>query len=135
MTSYQAAAVGPMPRALKFAIGGIAFQALINVFAGVVLYAYASDEADHGNDDGTGVLQLIGVVTIAVAVLLVVCAALTPRRYGWVRAVVIMVEAVSVLSSAVALFSGAFAAVGGIVLALVIIKTYASGESGSWFTR
>ncbi|WP_371497892.1 hypothetical protein OG871_18240 [Kitasatospora sp. NBC_00374] len=135
MTTYQAGAVGPMPKALKFAIGGIVVQALINGFAGVLFYALASDEASHGNDDGTGLIQLVALVSIAVAVLLVVCAVLTPRRYGWVRAVVITVEVVSVISSAVALFSGAVAAVGGIAIALAIIKAYASGESGAWFTR
>ncbi|MEV4615048.1 hypothetical protein AB0K43_20985 [Kitasatospora sp. NPDC049258] len=134
MTTYQAGA-GPMPKALKFAIGGLVFQALVTAFAGVLLYALAADEASHGNDDGTVGVQLIALVSIAIAVLLVVCAVLTPRRLGWVRVTVIVVESVSVLSSVIALFSGTVAAVGGIAIAAVIIRTYASSESGAFFTR
>ncbi|MER8185720.1 hypothetical protein [Kitasatospora sp. NPDC094015] len=132
MTSYQAGA-GPMPRALKFAIGGLVFQALVTAFAGVLLFALAADDASHGNDD-TVAVQAIALVAIAVAVLLAVCAVLTPRRLGWVRVTVIVVESLSVVSSVIALFSGAVAAVGGIAIAGVIIAAYASADSGAFFT-
>jgi len=134
MTINQFDAGAAMPRSLKFAVGGLVFQALMNGLLGVLLIGLASSEADHGRDEGTGLLQFVGVVSVVLAVVLAVCAVLVGRRFGWVRVTVITIEGVSIASAVLALFNGSVPGVLGIVIAAGIIRSFVSPEGRAWFS-
>ncbi|WP_354639369.1 hypothetical protein [Kitasatospora camelliae] len=122
-----------MPKSVKFAVGGVVFQAVMNALVGFLLMALASDEADHGGD-GAGFLQFIGLLSVAISLLLAVCAALSGKRLGWVRTTVVVIEVVSIASSVFALFSGSIPSVLGILIAGAIIRAFVSAEGKAWFS-
>ncbi|GAA4843629.1 hypothetical protein [Kitasatospora terrestris] len=119
---------GPMPRPLKFAIGGLVFQVLANGLVGLLLLGLSD------GDDDSGVLGAIGGITLFLALVLAICAALVPRRLRWVRVTVTVIEGLAVLNGIVALFSGSVPGLLGIVLAIAILRAFNSPEGKAWFT-
>jgi hypothetical protein len=83
--------------------------------------------------DGTGVLYFLGYLSVAVAVLLLVCVAFTARPRPWVRPVVITLEAVSIVSGLVNLVNGAVAGLLGITIAIVVITVMMNEDVVEWY--
>ncbi|MEV8097505.1 hypothetical protein [Kitasatospora sp. NPDC085879] len=131
MTKAQTAG-GGLPKQLKMALGFIALQILLNLFAGVLLIALGNDEADHGGD-GAGTLQLLGWFTALIALALVAGAVGTPKGLSWARPTVLAVEGLGVIGSLFTLFSGNVTSLAGIAIAVVIIRAYVSPEAKAHF--
>ncbi|HEU5472631.1 MAG TPA: hypothetical protein VFV67_18445 [Actinophytocola sp.] len=112
------------------------FQALANGFLGFVILDAVSSRASHGASvDGAGLVYFIGYLSIVVAVTLLVCAALTPARFTWVRPTIITVESLGLIGGVINLFSGQILAVAGIALAIGVIVSLNRDEAREWFTR
>ncbi|MFD3779422.1 hypothetical protein [Streptomyces sp. NPDC058612] len=95
-----------------------------------------ADQVDHGQEEGTGLLRALALVSLAVAGVLIVSGFLTLGRYAWERPVMITVEVLVVLSGLVTLFSGGgMTSVPGIALAVKVIAAFASADGRAWFDR
>jgi hypothetical protein len=125
-----------MPGRLVGVLVVLVIQMIGNGFLGWVLVDELNEDASHGMSmDGSGGFYFVGYLSIAVALVLLVCAVLTVRPRAWVRPVVIAVEAVSIISGLVDLVNGAVAALLGIVIAIVVIATLMSEEVVEWYQR
>ncbi|GAA4888975.1 hypothetical protein ACFPM3_18870 [Streptomyces coeruleoprunus] len=124
----------PMPSKLKAALVGVWLQGVLNLAGGVLLLALVNDEVQHGRDEGLGFVRLMAFLSFVVAVALIACALLTPRRAGWVRPTVITLEVITVVSALFTLFSGgAASALVGLALAIGVLSAFASAEGKRWF--
>lgn len=126
-----------MPGRLKLVLGILIFQILANAFVGFLVLEDLSDRASHGQSvSGAGLAYFAGYLSVAVAVLLVVCVVLTFRRMSWVRPAVITVQVVNIVSGVIALLSsGAIAAATGIFLAAAIIANMSRDDVRDWYVR
>ncbi|MFD3809021.1 hypothetical protein ACFWTC_36970 [Streptomyces sp. NPDC058619] len=125
-----------MPGRIKFAVAGVWLQGLLNAAGAVLILSLVADQVDHGQEEGTGLLRALALVSLAVAGVLIVSGFLTLGRYAWVRPVVITVEVLVVLSGLVTLFSGGgLTSVPGIALAVAVIAVFASEDGRAWFDR
>ncbi|MDN3293060.1 hypothetical protein QWM81_03160 [Streptomyces ficellus] len=125
-----------MPGKLKVALVAVWLQGVLNAAGGVLLLAVVNDEAQHGRDDGLGLLRFLAVLSFLAAAALITCAVLTPRRTGWVRGTVIGLEIVTVVSVLITFFSGgAPSAIVGLALAAAVLTAFMSPEGKAWFAR
>ena len=123
-----------MPVNVKFAVAGGWIQAFFNGFAGYFILSEVNDRLDHGQDVD-GLMRPLAYISIAVALVLATCAALAPKRYGWVRNTVLVIEVFAVLSGLIGLAAAAAPSYAvGMALALGIAAGF-SGEGGKWFER
>jgi hypothetical protein len=123
-----------MPTSVKWAIGGLWFQAVVNVLAALVLFLAAKDRTDHGQS-GAGLLRGFALLSLVVVVLLIVCAVKARSGTPWVWWLVLTLEAISLLSGLVTLTSGNMGAVVGIVIAVGIATRLFTLDSREWFGR
>ena len=124
-----------MPRNLKFALVGVWFQAVVNLGLGFFFLALVNDAVEHGQEEGTAFVRFIAYISIVIGALLAACGIAAPRRQGWVRTTVLVIEAISLVSGVIGLFSGQLSSVLGIVLAIVIGKEFLSDSGRAWFHR
>lgn len=125
-----------MPGRLIGVLVVLVIQMLGNGFIGWVLIDELNEDASHGaTADNAGVLYFLGYLSLAVAVLLLVCFVCTVRPRPWARPVIITIEAVSIISGLVNLVNGAVAGLIGIVIAGVIIATLMNEDSVEWYRR
>ncbi|OKK07019.1 hypothetical protein AMK26_12975 [Streptomyces sp. CB03234] len=125
-----------MPTKLKFALAFVWFQGLMNVVSAVLIFSLVSDRVDHGQDEDAGVLRAMAYVSLLAAAALIAAAVLALRRLNWVRIAVIVIEAILMAGAVFTLFSGGGGPViAGLVLAAVVIASFASAEGKAWFTR
>lgn len=123
-----------MPGRLIGVLVVLVFQMLANGFIGWAVLDELNEDASHGMSmDGTGVLYFLGYLSVAVAVLLLVCVAFTVRPRPWVRPVVITIEAVSIISGLVNLVNGAVAGLVGITIAIVVIAVMMNEDVVEWY--
>ncbi|MEO3871026.1 hypothetical protein ABGB18_19630 [Nonomuraea sp. B12E4] len=126
-----------MPASVKVAFVGVWFQAVANAFGAFALLYEVNARLDHGQEvPNLGLVRGLLYLSAAVAVVLVICGILAPRRYRWVRAVVLSIEAVVVLNVLFGLvFGGGLPMVVGLVLALVIGSVLLTDKGLEWFNR
>ncbi|MFB7620945.1 hypothetical protein [Kitasatospora sp. NPDC056181] len=129
--SYQAQQWGPekMPGSVRWAVAGVWVHAVLNGLAGLFLFALMSDETG----DDAGLVRLVAVLSLLIAVILGICAALAPRRAGWTRITVLVIEWLSIISGLLQLFSGAFIALAALAIALLIVTAFMSNDGKRWF--
>jgi hypothetical protein len=123
-----------MPVNVKAAVAGVWVQAVFNALGGVFILSEVNNRLDHGQEVD-GLTRPLAYASIILALVLATCAALAPKRSGWVRNTVLVIEAFAVLSGLIGLVVTAapsFAV--GIVLAIGIAAGF-SGEGGRWFER
>ncbi|MEV0613687.1 hypothetical protein AB0I81_10230 [Nonomuraea sp. NPDC050404] len=126
-----------MPTSIKIALVGVWFQAVANAFGGFALLTDVQGRLDHGQEvQNLGLVQGLLYFSLIVAAVLVVCGVLAPRRFRWVRVVVLIIEAVAVLNALLGLVSGgAFPMLIGLLLALVIGAILLTDKGQDWFNR
>ncbi|WP_234478056.1 hypothetical protein [Streptomyces sp. MBT65] len=125
-----------MPKNVRLALVGVWVQAVLNVVAGFLLLAVVSDAVDHGQDEGTGLLRFVAVLSLLIAGVLLLCGVFARTRSNGIRVTVIVIEALSLLSSVVGLLEGGgVGVVPGIVLPLVVLRGAASAEARNWFDK
>ena len=73
-----------LPKPVKWAIGGLWFQAVINVLGALLLFFAAGERADHGQS-GVGLLRSLAVLSLVIVALPAVCAvkARTGTSWAW----------------------------------------------------
>jgi hypothetical protein len=123
-----------MPVNVKAAVVGVWIQGVINGLGGFFILSKVNNRLDHGQDVD-GLMRPLAYVSIVLALVLITCAVLAPKRSGRVRNTVLVIEAFAALSGLIGLVVTAapsFAV--GIVLAIGIAAGF-SGEGGKWFER
>lgn len=123
-----------MPVKVKIAVAGVWIQAVFNALGGFFILSEVNDRLDHGQDVD-GLMRPLAYASIILALVLATCAVLAPKRYGWVRNTVLVIEAFAVLSSLIGLAATAapsFAAGMGFAIG---IASGLIGEGGKWFDR
>lgn len=125
-----------MPGRLIGVLVVLVIQAIGNGFLGWVLVDELNEDAGHGATvEGAGVFYFLGYLSIALAVVLLVCVVLTVRPRPWVRPVIITIEAFAIISSVINLVNGAVAGLIGIVLAAAIISVLLKEDVVDWYRR
>jgi hypothetical protein len=139
--TYESQAVQPpahrperTPGMVKWAIGGLWFQTVVNALGVLLLFSAAQDRADHGQD-GAGLLRTIGVVSLLVAVLLAVCAIMAVRGTPWVWWLAIGLQVIAMVGGLITLVSGNVGTIVGIAVAAGIVWLLRARESQEWFGR
>ncbi|MFI6847672.1 hypothetical protein ACIBJD_24045 [Kitasatospora sp. NPDC050467] len=118
-----------MPSSIRWAVAGVWVHAVLNGLAGLFLFALMSGE----DGEGVGLVRFVAVLSIMIAIVLCFCAALAPRRAGWTRITVLVIEWLSIISGVLQLFSGATLALAGLAIALLIVTAFMSHEGRRWF--
>lgn len=124
-----------MPKKVRLALVGVWVQAVLNLAAGFLLLAVVNDAVDHGQDEGTGALRFVAVLSLLIAGALLLCAVFAGRRVNGIRVAVIAVESLSLLSGALGLLRGGVSVLPGVVLALVVLRGFTSPQARNWFDR
>ena len=125
-----------MPGRLIGVLVVLAIQMIGNGFLGWLLVDELNEDASHGSSmDGAGGYYFLGYLSIAIAIVQLVCVVLTVRPRAWVRPVIITVEAISIISGLINLVNGAVASLLGIVIAVVVISTLMNQEVVDWYQR
>ncbi|MEU1513260.1 hypothetical protein ABZ490_14040 [Streptomyces sp. NPDC005811] len=125
-----------MPRNVRLALVGVWVQAVLNLAAGAVLLAVVSDAADHGRDEGVGLLRFVAVLSLLIAGALLLCGVLAGKRLNGIRVTVIVIEALGLLIGVLGLLQGGGVSVlPGIALALVVLRGFSSAEARNWFAQ
>jgi hypothetical protein len=120
-----------MPTSVKLALTGVWVQVLFNGLGGFFLMAEVSNRLDHGQD--IGLMRPLAYISLVVAAVLASCAILALKRYGWVRNVMLVIEALAVVSALAGMFgTGTFSFLLGLALA-VAIAAGLTGEGRKWF--
>jgi hypothetical protein len=123
-----------MPVNVKAAVVGVWIQAVCNALGGFFILSEVNNRLDHGQDVD-GLARPLAYISIVLALVLLTCAVLAPKRYGWVRNTVLVIEAFAVLSGLIGLAATATPSYAvGMVLAIGIAAGF-SGEGGKWFER
>jgi hypothetical protein len=123
-----------MPGRLIGVLVVLGIQVLGNGFLGWAVVDELNDDASHGASmDGTGVLYFFGYLSMALAVVLLVCGVFTVRPRAWARPVIITIEGVAIISGLISLVNGAVASLLGIVIAAVVISVLMSEDVRDWY--
>ncbi|MDQ1045302.1 hypothetical protein [Streptomyces sp. V4I2] len=124
-----------MPKSVRLALVGVWVQAVLNLAAGFLLLALVNDAADHGQDEGAGLLRFLAVLSLLIAGALLLCGVFAGKRSNWIRVTVIVIEALSLLSGVVGLLQGGVSVLLGIAFALVVLRGFSTMEARNWFDR
>ncbi|MDQ0760606.1 hypothetical protein [Streptomyces canus] len=124
-----------MPTSVRLALVGVWVQAVLNLAAGFLLLALVNDAADHGQDEGAGLLRFLAVLSLLIAGALLLCGVFAGKRSNGIRVTVIVIEALSLLIGVLGLLQGGFSALPGIVFALVVLRNFSAVEARNWFDR
>jgi hypothetical protein len=123
-----------MPGRLRGALVVLVFQVLANGFLGWLIIQGLNDDAAHGEtDSGAGLGYTIGYVSVALAVVLLVCVVGTFRPLNWVRPVIITIESIAIINGVVNVVNGQVSGLLGIVLAVVTIAILVNDEVRDWY--
>lgn len=123
-----------MPGRLIGVLVVLALQVLGNAFVGWALIDELNEDAEHGASmDGAGVFYFLGYLSLALAVMLLVCAVFTVKPKEWARSVILAIEAVAIISSLISLVNGAVGALLGIVIATVVIAVLMTDDVRDWY--
>ncbi|MCX5336169.1 MULTISPECIES: hypothetical protein [unclassified Streptomyces] len=115
---------------------GVWVQAVLNLAAGALLLAVVNNAADHGQDEGAGLLRFVAVLSLLIAGALLLCGVFAGKRSNGIRVTVIVIEVLSLLSGVVGLLKGGGASVlPGIAFALAMLRGFGSAEARNWFDR
>ncbi|MGY1502697.1 hypothetical protein ACW4TU_39995 [Streptomyces sp. QTS52] len=125
-----------LPKNVRLALVGVWVQAVLNLAAGALLLAVVNDAADHGQDEGAGLLRFLAVLSLLIAGALLLCGVFADRRLNGIRVTVIVIEALSLLSGVLGLLQGAGVSVlPGIAFALLVLRGFSTVEARNWFDR
>ncbi|WP_234441239.1 MULTISPECIES: hypothetical protein [Streptomyces] len=125
-----------MPKNVRLALVGVWVQAVLNLAAGALLLAVVNDAADHGQDEGAGLLRFVAVLSLLIAGALLLCGVLAGKRSNGIRVTVIVIEALSLLSGVLGLVQGGGVSVlPGIAFAIAVLRGFSSAEARNWFDR
>jgi hypothetical protein len=124
-----------MPKSVRLALVGVWVQAVLNLAAGFLLLALVNDAADHGQDEGAGLLRFLAVLSLLIAGALLLCGVLAGKRSNGIRVTVIVIEALSLLSGVLGLLQGSVSVLPGIAFALVVLRGFSTVEARNWFDR
>jgi hypothetical protein len=125
-----------MPKSVRLALVGAWVQAVLNLAAGFLLLALVNDAADHGQDEGAGLLRFLAVLSLLIAGVLLLCGVFAGKRSNGIRVTVIVIEALSLLTGVLGLFQGAgVSGLPSIVFALAVLRGFSSAEARNWFDR
>jgi hypothetical protein len=125
-----------MPKSVRLALVGVWVQAVLNLAAGFLLLAVANDAADHGQDEGAGLLRFLAVLSLLIAGALLLCGVFAGKRSNGIRVAVIVIEALSLLSGVLGLFQGGGVSVlPSIAFALAVLRGFSTVEARNWFDR
>ncbi|WP_343239815.1 hypothetical protein [Streptomyces sp. SID12488] len=114
---------------------GVWIQGVLNLVVGFLSLALMNDAADHGQDEGSGMLRFLAVLTLVIAGALLLCGVFADKRSNGIRVTVIVIESLVLLSGVVGLFQSGVSVLPGIVLALVVLRGFSSAEARNWFDR
>ncbi|MFF5566226.1 hypothetical protein ACFY7Z_06640 [Streptomyces sp. NPDC012623] len=126
-----------MPGAVKLALVGVWFQAVINGLGGWWLLSLINTRLDHGQDvSHLGLVRASAYFSFAVAAVLALSALYAPKRFGWVRSTLVAVEGLAILGALFGLFSGTGpSALIGMALAIWIGSVMLGERGRNWFHR
>jgi len=113
-------------RVILYVQGGATLLALVGTALEV------KSRLDHGQEV-YGITYVLGLVSIACAVLAVLCAAsIVARRRYWVRPAAMGLEVVTIIYGVINIVSGAPAGIGEIVIGILVIVLLARREVSDW---
>lgn len=126
-----------MPRSVKFAMVGVWFQAVVNLFAAFFVSSEVDDRLAHGQEvQNLGLVHFAVYVSYAVAAALLLAGVFAGRRFAWVRVTILCVEGLAVLVSLINFVSsGVPTAVLGLLLAFAIASVMMGQTGREWFYR
>ncbi|NEC88780.1 hypothetical protein G3I71_23885 [Streptomyces sp. SID12501] len=124
-----------MPKSVRLALVGVWIQGVLNLVVGFLSMALLNDAANHGRDEGSGMLRFLLVLTLVIAGALLLCGVFADKRLNGIRVTVIVIEVLGLLGSVLALFQGGVSVLPGIVLALIVLRGFSSAEGRNWFDR
>ncbi|MEU5101858.1 hypothetical protein AB0H07_06140 [Streptomyces sp. NPDC021354] len=133
-----------MPGRVRFALGGVWGQAVVNFFAGGSLLSELDSRLAHGQHVAEpGLVRGLAYFSMAVAVLLAVVGVCARKRFGWVWTVIVLVEMLAVMSAMVGLYCvwmgliavSESALLIGLALPLAIGGALITGRGQEWFSR
>ncbi|UUU19153.1 hypothetical protein [Streptomyces sp. DSM 40750] len=125
-----------MPKNVRLAVVGVWVQAVLNLAAGALLLVVVNDAVDHGQDEGSGLLRFVAVLSLLIAGALLLCGAFAGKRSNGIRVMVIVIEALSLLSGVLGLLQGGGVSVlPGIAFALAVLRGFSSVEARTWFDQ
>ncbi|MFC0432097.1 hypothetical protein [Kutzneria buriramensis] len=118
-----------MPGRLRGVLAVLVLQVLGNGFVGWVVVSSLSQDGGSG----TGLDYLVGYLSLALAVLLVLCIACTVRPQPWVRPTVITIQALLILSGVVNLVAGSLTGFIGIGVGIAVIGMLNKSDVRNWY--
>lgn len=125
-----------MPGRLRGALIVLVFQVIANALLGWLVVDNLNEEASHGaSTDGAGPAYFVGYLSMALAVMLLICVVFTVRPLGWVRPLVIGIESIAIVSDLVNVVNGAVAGLIGIALAIAVIVALMNDDVRDWYQR
>jgi hypothetical protein len=127
---------GPVsiPGRLRGALVVLVFQILANGFFGWVLIDSLAEDASHGDSgDDAGVGYFVGYLSLALAVVLLVCVVYTVRPKNWARPVVLAIESLAMVNGLVTLVNGSLSGLLGIVLAIAVTGVLMNDGVRDWY--
>ncbi|GAA3853872.1 hypothetical protein GCM10023084_05150 [Streptomyces lacrimifluminis] len=125
-----------MPKSVGPALVGVWVQAVLNLAVGFLLLALVNDAADHGQEEGAGLLRFLAVLSLLMAGALLLCGVFAGKRSNGIRVTVVVIEALSLLSGVLGLLQGGGVPVlPGIAFALAVLRGFSSAEARNWFDR
>ena len=125
-----------MPKNVRLAVVGVWIQAVLNLAAGGLLLVVVNDAAEHGRDEGAGLLRFVAVLSLLIAGALLLCGVFAGKRSNGIRVTIIVIEALGLLSGVLGLINGGGVSVfPGLVLTLLVLRGLGSAEARKWFDR
>lgn len=128
------------PKPLLNAIIGMYAQAVLNLFAGVLLFWAIGVEVDHGRDAPVA-MRFVAYLSIAIAVVLVCCAILVTRGVSRARYPAAVIETLNIIGGLITVLSAlaaeAASALGpglvNVMLSVMVLVGLFSTDTREWF--
>jgi hypothetical protein len=139
MIERQQVRQGSVPKVIRSTRMLMFAQAVLGTLAGAFVLVLLGAAVAEDDSDGLGLMVVLTVLSIVMAVVLLVCAIVLPRRPSWVRVTVIAIESITVLGGAVNVLLGLSSgtvqplAVLPVVLGLLVIKPLLQQDVVAWF--
>lgn len=122
-----------MPSAIKLTFATVWFQVLLNGAVGLFMVYMAVEFADQ-DPSGADFLNVMGIGSVAFAVLLAVAAVFAMRRHNGGLVAIIILEGLTALGALIGLvYSAQPSTIVGLVLPVVVVTKLLSEQGREWF--
>ncbi|MER5353506.1 hypothetical protein ABT093_24620 [Kitasatospora sp. NPDC002551] len=120
-----------MPTSVRRAVACVWIHAALSGCSGLLLLGALG----RNQGDEVALVRFVAMTSVLVGLLLGTCAGLAPRRAGWTRTTVAVIEGLSVAAGVLLVVTGSFAALTGIALGAFVLRAFLSADGRAWFTE